>query len=246
MWWRLISSCSYRLAIVICRFAKPEVIAIAAVLDKEAQSRTGAGATAIIYRMGDKCGLEENSPKISAFVHKTGRKRIWGLAERCLQDSNVASYPFASQQKQCYHLVIRSPWSLQVQWAETSKGVRVSQRHLPPCRAPSPITEATDTGLCPALGWCSTPRQNLVKLRTCLEQQTAGYKDVSSCSSPGHMPSALSQAVWADTDLTLEPTLSKVLHRHFDQGTPCWVSITQQETPARHSKHFSLLEKACG
>lgn len=61
---------------MICRFAKPEVIAIAAVLDKEAQSRTGAGATAISYRMDDICGLEENSPKTSASVPKIGRKCI--------------------------------------------------------------------------------------------------------------------------------------------------------------------------
>lgn len=42
------------------------VIAIAASLDKEAQSRTGAGATAIIYRTDDSCGLGENSPEPSA------------------------------------------------------------------------------------------------------------------------------------------------------------------------------------
>lgn len=109
-------------------------------------------------------------------------------------------------------------------------------------------------GLSPALvGWCSALRQNLVKLRTCSEQcweQKAGFEDASSCptvcSSPGHMPSALSQAVWADMDLTLEPTSSKVLLHHFDHHTPCWVSITQhQETTAPHCKHFSLQEKAC-
>lgn len=101
-------------------------------------------------------------------------------------------------------------------------------------------------GLSPALGWCSALRQNLVKLRTCSEQcweQTAGYEDASSCptvcSSSGHMPSALSQAAWADTDLTLEATSSKVLLCYFDHGT-AGVSITQQqEPPAPHHKHLS-------
>lgn len=117
-------------------------------------------------------------------------------------------YPMASQQKQCSHAVVRS-WSLQVQLAGTSKGVWVSWRYLPPLRAPSPITEAKDMGLSPVLGWCSVLRHNLVNLRTCSEQcweQKAGFEDASSCptvcSSPGHMPSALSQAVWADMDLT--------------------------------------------
>jgi len=57
------------------------VIAIAAALDKEVQSRTGARATAIIYRTDDICGLEENSPKPSASAPKTRRKCISGHSE---------------------------------------------------------------------------------------------------------------------------------------------------------------------
>lgn len=55
------------------------VIAIAASLDKEAQSRTGAGATAIIYRTDDSCGLGENSPEPSASENR--RKCISGLTD---------------------------------------------------------------------------------------------------------------------------------------------------------------------
>lgn len=52
------------------------MIAIAASPDKEAQPRTGAGATAIIYRTNDSCGLEENSTKYSASEKR--RKCILG------------------------------------------------------------------------------------------------------------------------------------------------------------------------
>lgn len=50
------------------------MIAIAATLDKEAQSRTGAGATAIIYRTGDICGLEENSLKPEGNAYQDTQK----------------------------------------------------------------------------------------------------------------------------------------------------------------------------
>lgn len=62
------------------------MIAIAASPDKEAQPRTGAGATAIIYRSSDSCGLEENSTKYSASEKRrkcilAGPWHLWSLLQ---------------------------------------------------------------------------------------------------------------------------------------------------------------------
>lgn len=99
------------------------MIAIAAAFDKEAQSRTEHGATAIIYRTDDICGLEENSPKPSASAPKTGRKCVSGhseveFAEWRLQDSTVAAPSLCISAKAVLPIskgLILSSWSLQVQ-----------------------------------------------------------------------------------------------------------------------------------
>lgn len=142
------------------------MIAITAALDKEAQSRTGAGATAIIYRADDICGLEENSPKPSAFAPKARRKCISGhseveFAERRSQDSTMAA-PFLCMSAKavlpmsCKGMIL-SPWSLQVQSCAIStrqeEGCPGIMKRLAtlqgPC-CPCPIAGAMDTGLSPA------------------------------------------------------------------------------------------------
>lgn len=84
------------------------MIAIAASLDKEAQSRTGAGATAIIYRTDDSCGLGENSPEPSASENR--RKCGSGLTGQVGRAALVGwscGRPFALlQQKQGDQLVL--------------------------------------------------------------------------------------------------------------------------------------------
>lgn len=89
------------------------------------------------------------------------------------------------------------------------------------------ITEATDIGLGPALGWCSALRKNLVKLRTFSKQcwkQKDEFEDASSCpticSSPGQMPFALTQAAWADMDTHWNPPQARCFFATLTMALP--------------------------